>query len=292
MKNANSFNLSNIYKGLSLFLALLFIAVFPLTLRCMAVKASVNEQVYFDDPTFSGSTASIDDSYEIVYDELVVTLEGNTSAPSHGRHENDMQNACAPITGSNVVAFYDRFFTDLIPDYTPGGINPLGKYTYFSDMGLQPVITLIRTLHTAMNSADGTTEAEFKAGMQSFLSSKGRSITYHSFYSTTTNVDLSTFVYWLDQGKVCVLMCSTYNFVSDIINDATSNLYYVVKDNSYVGHMMLVYGYKIYQIYVGGALVRTDTFLLASSGYSDGDSGYILLNDDLTIEKAYILDVT
>ena len=203
-----------------------------------------------------------------------------------------MQNACAPITGSNVVAFYDRFFTDLIPDYTPGGINPLGKYTYFSDMGLQPVITLIRTLHTAMNSADGTTEAEFKAGMQSFLSSKGRSITYHSFYSTTTNVDLSTFVYWLDQGKVGVLMCSTYNFVSDIINDATSNLYYVVKDNSYVGHMMLVYGYKIYQIYVGGALVRTDTFLLASSGYSDGDSGYILLNDDLTIEKAYILDVT
>lgn len=292
MKNANSFNLSNIYKGISLFLALLFIAVFPLTLKCMAVKASVKEQVYFDDPTFSGSVASIDDSYEIVYDELVLTVEGQASAPSHGRHENDMQNACAPLTGSNVVAFYDRFFTDLIPNYEPGAINPYGNYIYLPDRGLQPVTTLIRTLHTAMNSADGTTEAEFKAGMQSFLASKGRSITYHSFYSTPTNVDLSTLLYWLDNNKVGVLMCSTYNFVSDIINDATSNLYYVVKDNSYVGHMMLVYGYEIYQIYVGGTLVRTDTFLSVSSGYSSGADGYILLNDDLTIEKAYILDVT
>ena len=292
MKNANSFNLSNLYKGLSLFLALLFIAVFPLTLRCMAVKASVKEQVYFDDPTFSGSTASIDDSYQIAYDQLVLTVEGQASAPSIARQENDMQNACAPLTGSNVVAFYDRFFTDLIPNYEPGAINPYGNYIYYTAGYLPALQTLVRSLHTAMNSADGTTEAEFKAGMQSFLASKGRNITYYSFYSTTTNVDLSTLLYWLDNNKVGVLMCSTYNFVGSITNAATQKIYHVAKNNSYVGHMMLVYGYKIYEIYVDGELVRTDTFLSVSSGYSSGVDGYILLNDDLTIEKAYILDVT
>ena len=248
--------------------------------------------VYYDDYIYNSSGSHVNDSYQIAYDELDYLIEGHESAPSLGIHDNSINNACATLAGANIITFYDRYFPDLVPNFEPGGINPLGFYSYYPDLAVTPTIDLVANLHNLMNSADGTTEAEFKSGMQSFLSSKGRSISYQSFYSTSTNVNLSLLDSALNQNKVALLMCSTYNFVSSVAFNTNNNVYYVSKTNSNAGHMMMVYGYEIYNVYVGGQLVRSDTFLAVSSSYSDGDTGFILLNDDLTIQKAYIVTIT
>ena len=288
----NAKNLFNFKTIMAISLSLLLLVLPVVTSNGVAFASEPEEIVYYDDVIYHGTGAHVNDSYQINYDELVYDVAGYPSAPSLGIHDTSLDNACATLGGANIVAFYDRFYPDLIPGYTPGAIAPWGAYMYYIDQGLQPTIDLVATLHTLMNSADGTTETEFKNGLQSFCASKGRSVSYTSFYNSSVNVNLSVLDTAFSQNKVGIIMCSTYNFVSSITMPDNANYVYVAKLNSQVGHMMMVYGYRIHNYYVGGELIRTDTFLTVSSGYSGGDRGYILLNDDLTIEKAYIVSIT
>ncbi len=289
MKNAKRLSLTQKLVVAILALVLLFVIPFASTKTTAFADETV---VYYDEIDYYGTGTHVNDSYQISYDELDRTVKGYYNGPSLGLHDNNLTNACATLAGANIVAFYDRFYTDLIPNYTPGAITPYGFWMYYPDQGLTPTVELVGTLHTLMNSADGTTEAEFKSGLQSFASSKGRSVSYSSFYSSSVNVNLSALETAFNQNKVGLLMCSTYNFVGSISNNAQSKLVHVAKHNSSVGHMMMVYGYEIFKYYVGGSLIRTDTFLSVSSGYADGAKGYILLNDDLTIEQAYIVTIS
>lgn len=292
MKNAKS--LLN-FKKVIVILLILSLLLSPLML--VNTSAFANETVeaetvyYDDDEVYNGTGTHVDDSYQVSYDELVYDVQGYPSAPSLGIHDSSLQNACATVAGANIVTFYDRFYSELVPDYTPGVMTPMGFYMYYPDRGLTPTVNLVSTLHSLMNSSDGTTENEFKSGLESYASSKGRSVSYTSFYNSSTNVNLSVLDTAFSQNKVGIIMCSTYNFVLGISNPDGMNVVNVVKQNSQVGHMMMVYGYEIYNYYVGGALVRTDTFLSVSSGYADGSQGYILLNDDLTIDKAYVVTI-
>ena len=291
MKNAK--NLSLAQKFTVALLALVFLLGVPFAFSPNTVLAEQQKEIiYFDDVEYYGTGTFVDDSYIVNYDEVEITVKGHQSAPSLGIHDNSINNACATVAGANIVTFYDRFYPELIPNFEPGAITPYGFWAYYPDTGREPTNQLVVTLHTLMNSADGTTEAEFMNGMQSFVSSKNRSISYSSFYSSRVNVNLSALATAIDQGKVGLLMCSTYNFVSALDNIAELNRVYVAKQNCSAAHMMMVYGYEIYNYYVDGELTRTETFLAVSSGYSNGAKGYILLDDYLTIEKAYIVGIS
>ena len=142
-----------------------------------------------------------------------------------------------------------------------------------------------------MGSSDGTTSAEFRNGLDDYAESVGRNATYQSMYSTSKTVNLTTISSAVDQNKVGVIMCSTYNFASSVNVITAENKVAVNKQNSSVGHMMMVYGYRVLEYYADGALFRTDTFLYVTSSYSSGEKGYILLNDDLDIDEAYVVTI-
>ena len=65
----------------------------------------------------------------------------------------------------------------------------------------------------------------------------------------------------------------------------------VVKNNSTTGHIMMVHGYKTVGYYTNNECIRTETFLLVSSGYDGAAKGFMKLNDFSVIDEALILTI-
>lgn len=300
MQNVQSTLFTKIIKrGIALFLMLLLVLGQPVaSVSVAATEIAPNAEPtrYCDDDLFAETDGSgaVSASYQVHYDELVIE-ENITylSAPSLGNNETDLVNTCAPVTGTNVVCFYDRWYPELIPNYDPGLLFANGNYFYYSDRALQPTRTLLRTLHSLMGSAtNGTTSAEFRNGLSSYVQSVGRTLTIDSFYTSSQTVNLDMLKTAIQQNKVGVIMCSTYNFAMAVDNFTDEKLVNVVRVTSNVGHMMMVYGYKTFAYYRDGENFLTETYLYVSSGYSSGEDGYVVLENHITIDEAYIMTIS
>ena len=261
------------------------------------LENTANETFYCadgdDDFIYGGPGEIADATYEVEYDykEIVEDVK-YYSAPSFGNLDDNMTNTCAPAAGTNVVAFYDRWYENLIPSYTPGVLVNNGYY-YFSDMAKPETTNVLKTLYELMDTnvaSGGTSESQFLNGLSEYVDNTGYNLSYTSFYEDSKTVDLDALKDAIDQNKVGVIFCSRYNFVYGIVH--TENLTSVVKENANVGHMMMAYGYQTIAYYKNDINFRTDTFLYVSSGYSGADQGYIELNSYLNKEDALIMTIS
>ena len=259
--------------------------------------SSVEETIYYcAEEVYHGEGGQVDASYEVYCDDYDRSIEyGHPGAPSFGA--TNLSNSCAPVAGANIIVFYDRWLTNLVPNYTPGMMNTLSDgsqvYGYFPDVGHSATEGLMSTLYQLMGTtaANGTTANQFRNGMQSYVSGKGHSISYESCYQTPTSVNLAKIQQAVANNKVALIMCSTYNFVDSVMVIEEQSKISVSKVNSNRGHMMMVNGYVVYKYFNNGVNFRTDTFLYVSSGYQTAERGYILLDEHLTIEEAYIVSI-
>ena len=249
---------------------------------------------FYGDPSYDSSGGGIDVTYSIYYDERVLVDEAYIfSAPSYGNTNSAIYNACAVITGANIIAYYDRWCTNLIPNFEPGLTVPIG-YQYWPDLSEQESEDMKYDLYLLMNTNVGhigTTSADFRNGLDAYCANAGYDFTYYSMHQNSATVNLSTLKTALQQGKVGVVMCSKYNYITSI-QPQPEGYDYIPKWNNDAGHMMMVYGYQTYEYYTDGVKTATKTFLEVSSGYSSGDSGYMELNDYCDIDEAYILNVS
>ena len=267
-----------------------------------AVKAdelenTANETFYCadgdDDFIYGGPGEIADASYEIEYDyyEIVENVK-HYSAPSFGNMDDSMTNTCAPAAGTNVVVFYDRWYENLVPDYTPG-IQLTPGYFYYLDMAKPATTNVLKTLYELMDTnvgSGGTSESQFLNGLSEYVDNAGYDLSYTSFYSGAKTVDLNALKEAINQNKIGVVFCSRYNFVYGIRHDENKTI--IAKENANVGHMMMVYGYQTIAYYKNDTNFRTDTFLYASSGYSGANQGFIELNSYLNFEDALIMTIS
>ena len=67
----------------------------------------------------------------------------------------------------------------------------------------------------------------------------------------------------------------------------------IVKENSTIPHMMMVYGYFTCAYYKNGINFQTDTYLYVTKSDGMTDKGYLQVNDDcLDIDEAYIVTIS
>lgn len=257
------------------------------------------ETIYYDDFIYQdgpyhgqGAHTSVD--YTINCDEVVVEhYATRPSAPSYGNNDPSMTNVCGPVAATNILVYYDRWSTNLIPNFDPGMIS-YGSYSYFPDIEWSQVNAMTVTLYDLMNIAEigGTTSAYFKSGLNSYVATQGYDISYTSCYNSATTLNLTTLATAINQEKIALIMCSQYNFIYEV-NDVTAQGFVdYTQFNSTVGHMMMVYGYKTLGYYSNGVKVGEDTFLLVSSGYSTQEKGYMRLNAFSVIDEAWIIDIS
>ena len=301
MRNAHKSN--QLFNFQALILALILSAMVVIgTIKPISAYASqtdeiyyCDDEVYYDDESYNGEGGQVSAFFEIDCDSYVATANyGYTSVPSFGT--GSLSNSCAVMAGTNIIVFYDRWLTNLVPNYTPGmmntGTNGAQYFFYFPNNNNTPIVTLRNSLYQLMGTTaeNGTTANQFRSGMQSYVSGQGYSISYESCYQNSTTVNLTKIRQAVENDKIALIMCSTYNLVYSIYRNAKGVS--VNKIDSNRGHMMFVYGYVTYAFYKNGVNFRTETFLYVSSGYQSGEQGYIMLNDHLTIEEAYVVTIS
>lgn len=256
--------------------------------------SEVTEIVYgIDDDGYGGSGASSYDNETIECDSFTINktyaLTGTVPA-YHNLMSYD--NCCSVLSSTNVVAFYDRYYTNLIPNYEPG-ITLSGNFSYYTSYDTTEVRTLMANLYTAMNvNVDyvGATESDVKSGLKSYVNGQGYSLSYTSFYSTSTMLNLSKIRTMVSNAKVGLIFCTAFNFVDSI--SAVSEGVLITKLNVSSAHIMMVYGYITVDYYKDGSVFLTETYAQVSNGFSTGARGYIKLNDDLSIVSAYIINIS
>lgn len=256
--------------------------------------STVGETLYYDDGDgiFHGYGTMVDADYYIYCDEVrLLANVSHVDAPTYGNGIG-LTNACGAISGLNTVVFYDRFFPNLLPGLEPGMTEGDGKYRYFPDLSWPVAESALQSLYNLMNiaSVGGTTSSNFRNGLATFMGNCGYNVSYSSFYGGETSVNFSALTSAIDAGKVGVIMCSEYNFITSM--NFANNKVYVVQRNSTTGHIMMVYGYQTYGYYQDGVKIAEKTFLLASSGYSTAEQGYMALNDFSDIDEAWIVNVS
>ncbi len=260
----------------------------------LSFKAAVNSTLYRDD-LFEGTGEQISATYSIYCDEYKMSdSAAHAYAPSFGTNDNSIKNACGTLTGMNVVTFYDRWHTNLVPDYTPGIINSKGNYQYIPDMARPATQSVIKSLYSLMKNdvLGGTTSANFKSGLKKYVENAGYSISSSSFYSNSLTVNLSKLKTAIQQNKVGVIMLRKFNYISKILNLEEESRVQVTKINMDAGHMMMVYGFMTLDFYKDGKVIRTETFLNVTSSDSSAKVGFIQLNDYLELEEALIYTIS
>lgn len=271
--------------------ALVALGIFVAVALCVALNP-MTVAYAADDVYYRGGSYLATDTETVNFSRIEVE-EGyiNSSFPAYYNTNTSLHNSCANVAGAIILGYYDRYFDNLIPDFTAGLLRA-GNYTYKSmAAGKVPVQNVINALYTDMRTnttGAGTSKTQYNDGLRSYVSRKGQSISYSSAMTSGA----------LDIGKVkAAVMANTpislfltgYNITTMTLG--ANNI--KIEQRKYSGnHVMIVYGYKIIKYYDSSNLgFRTDIFLQASTGEKEFASqlylvgGYGAVND---AESAYI----
>ena len=199
-----------------------------------------------------------------------------------------LNNSCAITAGGAVIGHFDRLYEELIPNHT--GIIFMGQYVYGGQD--DAVDAMHRELYARMGTeAGGTSVDGYVSGMDSYVSSKNRTATITRAYGSS--LDMSECINALNSGKLLTLFVNGFAIVAfggleeydgyDEINNITV-----------VGrHTVTAYGYRIIKYYdSSNNLIQEDSYLYVHTGFTSAGLGYIRLSKYVTVEDAYVINIT
>ncbi|MCH5159481.1 MAG: hypothetical protein J1F66_01355 [Clostridiales bacterium] len=224
-------------------------------------------------------------STQIYYTSRVID-EGETAggAPLYN-YSAGYANACGPIAGTAIVAFYDKYYPELIPDwesYYPA----TGKYRLQVTTYTTPVLSELYTLMQTNVKGDGVSESEFKTGLQTYITNRGYSVSYTNVKSGSS-LNYSACKAAIDSNKVIALFIKP-GIVYDIWEYSDHDTFV---ENTIAGnHIMYAYGYFQLKYYDSTGLFRTETFLEVSVGQPATTFAYYKV-DSSNLEAAYVVNV-
>jgi hypothetical protein len=235
-----------------------------------------------DSQTKSDTTQTVYYSYILEQQDYV-----NVSFPKYYNTNSELYYECAPVAGSMIVGYYDRYYSNLIPNFTPG-LTSGNDYIYYSMSTYAQGI--IDTLYVEMDTNDpdpGTTQTQYKNGLTSYIDTQGYDISYIDIASggvINYNSGTSSLTYQISNGRPISLFLSGYNLCS--ITDYGYKI--VINKQTYSdNHIMIAYGYKRIRYYNELDInFRTDLFLKVSSGIDVIKDWYFVGSTGTTINDA------
>ena len=195
-------------------------------------------------------------------------------------------SACACIAGSNIVAYYDRYCPNLIPDYEPG-YEYMGYYFYYAQS--TEVRNVVTSLYSDMGTtaSEGTTAAQFLSGMSKYANRAGYTFGYSSCMSGG-NFNYSAAKSGIDNNRATALFLSGYNVAELGEYENRDVAGYIL---SAANHVMVGFGYRdVTYTYDSGAQ-ETFNYINVASGISDRSEGYFNINYNTKINDAYSVSI-
>ena len=240
------------------------------------------ESRYADAPVISSVATT-----EIYFTSRDIVEERDTAGGAPSYYINyGLANACGPLAGAEIVAFYDKYYSNLIPgwdSYYPA----TGKYRTQSTTYVQPLVYELYDLMQTNVKGDGVSEGEFKTGLQQYINNQGYSASYTSVKSGTT-LDYNACKTAIDNNKVIALF-TTPGDLYEIFEYSDHDLIgsFTIAGN----HIMVAYGYLQIKYYNNSGLFRTDTYLKVATGQSVTSVAYYRVGTS-NLEAAYVVNVS
>ena len=222
----------------------------------------------------------------ITYTKRVETLDYETAGrcPKY-RQINGLTNACGAVAGAEIVAFYDKYYPNMITGWQShfdSGYYRLQDTTYVPAV-MNELYTLMRT-----NVDDvGVSEDDFKNGLKSYAGSHGHTLGYTSVRNWLGKLNFNDCKAALDQNKVIVLFTKAGDVYDVFLNDGYDT---IVPTTIAGAHIMVAYGYYQVEYYNANGLFRTDTYLLVATGQAVTTSALYKI-DSKNLNAAYVVNV-
>lgn len=202
----------------------------------------------------------------------------------------NLVGACVPVMGGNIITYYDRVCVNLIPDFTP--CSSMGSLHMYKGQ-TQEINDLITTLYYGMNPTSttngGHTIAGFKTGMNNYCSGKGYSVSY-SECASNGKINYSTAKAKLTAGQPIAMFLDNPEYISIQEYDGYDQLYTYYHEG--VSHAMTAFGYKeITYTFSNGSTKKSD-YLYLATGYGDTLRAYMNINNRMTIDAAYAVNIS
>ena len=228
---------------------------------------------YCDTAYFESGTVYYNETETFTYDSYTVSQVFVTNGlPVYDNYTQT--NSCAPMAGAILLAFYDYYYDDLIPDYTSACIYN-NKFYY---MGQSAKFNSLKEhLYDLMGTntiSQGTSLLQFVAGLTSYVNSQGFSMNF-DYCGNGSNVNL--FIEKFNNNTPVVVFLNSYDYTPFGNYSVTDTEMTLIKRVSSNGHVAVACGYREYHFFKDGVDFRTDKYLITSFG--NGTQGLLKIND-------------
>jgi hypothetical protein len=225
-------------------------------------------------------------------EDIYFTYRSENSYNMVARHPaytgiEEVTNACVPIAAANIIGFYDRYYTNLIPNFTPG-ITMGSQYLYKTqDANVnQTILSLYNYMGTNTNGP-GTTIAQFVSGILAYCNSKSRLVSLTSCISGGT-FNFTAAKQHMEAGKPLMLFLDHYSVMDSTL---FANHEFLNIMLSAFCHGMSGFGYKEVTYSLTGGGQRIDKYIAVASGLSEKARGYFNINYNTTIDQVYAVNI-
>jgi len=209
----------------------------------------------------------------------------NPKLPSYGP-----SYTCGVVAGTNIVAWYNKQYSSLIPGHTAGqfGPPPFFQNTWGWTSTNSYINQLAQDLSDTMQeTVEGVTIQDYTDGLDSYVSSKGQTFTSTSLMDNGT-LDYEAVKTALESGQLLSVFVDGYTFA--LVSPKTG--FDIIGNEEYAGlHVMAVYGYMEIEYYDGPNKIRHEKLLQVHTGFS-GIHSMLRLNSWVTLHEVLITHIS
>ncbi len=235
---------------------------------------------------YNGGVNFVEDSYTISYaTKSTTSYSFINDLPNY--YGASAETSCANTAGGIIVAYYDRFNENLIPDFQV--YYSIGN-TFMYKLGGTGISNLILDLYDRMGTTDaGTTFSGFQAGMASYAQSKGFTYTSTDLFSNGV-FNFNNYKNAIDSGKPVAFFLNGYAI--EVSRSEANGVDTVTSDVSVNTHVAAACGYKCDTYYdANNNVISTQRYFKISSGLSSYNICYLNMNAYGTINRAISIHI-
>lgn len=239
------------------------------------------ETRYADAPVYSTY------AFETInYTKKEVVGQQDTAGGCPLYYNTNLTNACGPIAGAEIVAFYDKYYPELIPNWV-SYYEASGKYRAQDSTYVGPLLQELYDLMSTNVNGDGVSESEFTTGLKTYFTNHGRTMSLSSIKSGST-FNYTSCKSAIDSNKVIVLFVKP----GDLYTMTYGNGFDAIASFNISGnHIMVAYGYLKINYYNSAGLFRTDTYLKVATGLPSIQTALYKLNTG-NLQAGYTVNIS
>ena len=262
------------------------LAIVPILLICVMMFgawAPINSEVRYADAPFLSTYAS--ETISFTKREFVERQTTDGGCPQFWQISG-LTNACGAVAGAEIVAFYDKYYPELIPNWT-SYYTASGKYRSQDSTHVPALMNSLYTLMRTNVDDVGVSKTDFLNGLKSYVNGQGYSISYQDVKSGQS-VNYAQCKNAIDNNKVVALLVYPTS-IYDMSNGTSSDTIMSISISG--AHIMVAYGYCQIKYYNASGAFRTDTYLMVATGQPGGLPTALYKVGPSDINGAYVINI-